>query len=123
MFSPIFIEVSCDKDDEISASKSFVHGERKTTSVSNNHELRTLAPLGLSHFGPLSATKKLPSTKLLKRSIRPVFSRRRTRLCRIYRITPDLTQRVKRLKQAHRAESGSADWPRQRWYVRPRECR
>jgi len=96
------IEGSFDKGDFMWASRSRVHGEWKTMSVSNNHELRTLAPLGLSHFGsPFFATTKVPSMKHSDRSIRPASSRCRARLSRICRITPDLTQRVKRLKQVH----------------------
>lgn len=97
-----FIEGRFDKGDFMWASRSRVHGEWKTMSVSNNHELRTLAPLSLSHFGsPFFATTKVPSMKHSERSIRPVSSRCRARLSRICRITPDLTQRVKRLKQVH----------------------
>lgn len=96
------IEGSFDKGDFMWASRSRVHGEWKTMSVSNNHELRTLAPLGLSHLGsPFFATTKVPSMKHSDRSIRPASSRCRARLSRICRITPDLTQRVKRLKQVH----------------------
>jgi hypothetical protein len=96
------IEGSFDKGDFMWASRSRVHGEWKTMSVSNNHELRTFAPLGLSHFGsPFFATTKVPSMKHSERSIRPISSRCRARLSRIWRITPDLTQRVKRLKQVH----------------------
>ena len=47
-----FIDGSVDKGDFMWASRSRVHGEWKTMSVSNNHELRTLAPLGLSHLKP-----------------------------------------------------------------------
>src|SRR6478672_4528536 len=39
-----FIEGSFDKGDFMWASRSRVHGVWKTMSVSNNHELRTLAP-------------------------------------------------------------------------------
>ena len=45
-----FIEGSLDKGDFMRASRIRVHGEWKTRSVCNNHELRTFAPLGLSHF-------------------------------------------------------------------------
>lgn len=34
----------------MSASGSCMHGERKTGSVCNTHEFRTVAPLGLPHF-------------------------------------------------------------------------
>ena len=40
-----FIEGSLDKGDFMRASRIRVHGEWKTRSVCNNHELRTFAPL------------------------------------------------------------------------------
>jgi hypothetical protein len=95
-----FIEGSFDKGDFMWASRSRVHGEWKTMSVCNNHELRPLAPLGLSHFGsPFFATTKVPSMKHSDKSICPTSSRWRARASRICRITPALTQRLKRLKQ------------------------
>src|SRR3954468_17172174 len=67
-----FIEGSFDKGDFMWTSRSRVHGEWKTMSVCNNHELRTLAPLGLSHFGsPFFATTKVPSIKHSDKSICP----------------------------------------------------
>jgi hypothetical protein len=48
-----FSQRCLDKGDFMWRSRSRVHGEWKTRSVCNNHELRTFAPLGLSHFGPL----------------------------------------------------------------------
>lgn len=95
-----FIDGSLDKGDFMWASRSRVHGEWKTMSVSNNHELRTLAPLGLSHLGPpFFATTKVPSMKHSDRSICPASSRCRASASSIWRITPALTQRLKRRKQ------------------------
>jgi hypothetical protein len=69
-------------------------------SVSNNHELRTLAPLGLSHFrSPFFATTKVPSMKHSDKLICPASSRWRASVSSICRMTPALTQRLNRLKQ------------------------
>lgn len=95
-----FIERSFDKGDFMWASRSRVHGDRKTVSVCNNHELRTLAPLGLSHFGaPFFATTKVPSIKHSARSMPPRSSRSCASASRIFRITPSPTQTENRLKQ------------------------
>ncbi len=94
-----FIEGSLDKGDFMWASRSRVHGEWKTMSVCNNHELRTLAPLGLSHFGsPFFATTKVPSIKHSDRSIFPACSKCRASASSMCLMTPALTHRVKRLK-------------------------
>jgi len=53
-----------DKSDFMRASRRRVDGERKTMAVCHRHELRTLPPLGLSHFeAPFLATTKVPSMK------------------------------------------------------------
>lgn len=89
-----------DKGDFMWRSRSRVHGEWKTRSVCNNHELRTLAPLGLSNFGaPFFATVKVPSMKHSVRSIPPLSSRSRASASSIFRSTPAFTQRLKRRKQ------------------------
>ena len=81
-------------------SRSRVHGEWKTCSVRNDHELRTFAPLGFPHFkAPFFATTKVPSMKHSAKSIRPRSSRSRANASRILRSTPALTQRLKRRKQ------------------------
>lgn len=46
------IDGSLDKGDFMWASRRRVHTEWKTRSVCNDHELRTLAPLGLSDLWP-----------------------------------------------------------------------
>jgi len=95
-----FIERSFDKGDFMWASRSRVHGDRKTISVCNNHELRTFAPLGLSHFeAPFFATAKVPSIKHSARLMSPRSSRSCASASRIFRITPSPTQTEKRLKQ------------------------
>src|SRR6478672_12683342 len=95
-----FSEGSFDKGDFMRASRRRVHGEWKTMSVCNNHELRTLAPLGLSHFGsPFFATTKVPSIKHSDKSMCPTSSRWRARVSSICRITPASTHRLKRRKQ------------------------
>lgn len=94
------IDGSLDKGDFMRASRIRVHGEWKTRSVCNDHELRALAPLGLSHFGsPFFATTKVPSIKHSDKSMCPTSSKWRASVSRICRITPALTQRLKRRKQ------------------------
>jgi len=94
------IEGSLDKGDFMWRSTSRVHGEWKTCSVRNNHELRTLAPLGLSHAkAPFFATTKVPSIKHSERLILPRSSRSRASASSIARNTPWRTQRLKRRKQ------------------------
>lgn len=94
------IDGSFDKGDFMWASRSRVHGEWKTMSVSNDHELRTLAPLGLSNFRPpFFATTNVPSIKHSDKSIWPACSRWRASVSSIVRITPALTQRLNRRKQ------------------------
>ena len=89
-----------DKGDFMWRSRSRVHGEWKTRSVCNNHELRTFAPLGLSDFGaPFFATVKVPSMKHSVRSIPPRSSRSRARASSIFLRAPAFTQRLNRLKQ------------------------
>jgi len=94
------IEGSLDKGDFMWRSRSRVQGEWKTCSVRNNHELRTLAPLGLSHpRAPFFATTKVPSIKHSERSILPRSSKSRASASTIARSTPWRTHRLKRRKQ------------------------
>lgn len=94
------IDGSFDKGDFMRASRRRVHGGWKTINVSNNHELRTLAPLGLSNLEPpFLATTKVPSIKHSDKSMSPRFSRSFASVSRICRITPALTQTLKRRKQ------------------------
>src|SRR5678815_2482982 len=82
------IEGSLDKGDFMWRSRSRVHGEWKTCSVRNNHELRTFAPLGLSHAAaPFFATTKVPSIKHSERLILPRSSKSRasaSKICLLY---------------------------------------
>ena len=55
---------SFDKGDLMRRSRRCVDGDRKTSAVCHCHELRTLAPLGLSHCAaPFLASTKVPSMK------------------------------------------------------------
>jgi hypothetical protein len=93
-------EGSFDKGDLMWRSRSRVHGEWKTRSVCNNHELRTLAPLGLSHCAaPFFATTKVPSIKHSERLIFPRCSKSRANASKIACNTPWRIQRLKRRKQ------------------------
>mgnify|MGYP003347371351 CR=1 FL=1 len=95
-----FSERRLDKGDFMWRSRSRVHGEWKTSSVCNNHELRTLAPLGLSNFEPpFFATVKVPSMKHSERSMPPRSSRSRASASNSFLSTPARTQREKRRKQ------------------------
>jgi hypothetical protein len=92
-------EGSFDKGDFMWRSRSRVHGEWKTRSVCNSHELRTLAPLGLSNCeAPFFATTKVPSIKHSERLILPRSSRSRASASSIACSTPWRTQRLKRRK-------------------------
>ncbi len=95
-----FSEGRLDKGDFMWRSRSRVHGEWKTSSVCNNHELRTLAPLGLSDFEPpFFATVKVPSMKHSERSSPPRFSRSWASASSSFLSTPAFTQRENRRKQ------------------------
>lgn len=93
------IDDSLDKGDFMWASRSRVHGEWKTCSVRNCHELRTFAPLGLSHFRPpFFATTKVPSMKHSDKSMSPLASRSCASASSKCPNVPSLTQALKRRK-------------------------
>jgi hypothetical protein len=93
-------EGSLDKGDFMWASSSRVHGEWKTMSVCHNHELRTFAPLGLTHLGaPFFATTKVPSMKHSARSMCPRSSKSRASASKSLHMAPAFTPRLNRLKQ------------------------
>lgn len=93
------IEGSLDKGDFMWASRRRVHAEWKTSSVCNNHELRTLAPLGLSDlWAPFFANTNVPSIKHSERLIWPTSSRCCASASSMCRSTPFLTQRENRRK-------------------------
>jgi hypothetical protein len=67
------IQSFSDKGDFMWASRRRVHGDRKTRAVCHCHELRTLAPLGLSHTStPFLATTKVPPMKHSLKSSSPL---------------------------------------------------
>jgi hypothetical protein len=67
-----FGESCLDKGDFMRASRRRVDGERKTSAVCHRHELRTFAPLGLSHAeSPFLATINVASMKHSDKSRSP----------------------------------------------------
>lgn len=65
-------DTSLDKSNFVRRSRFRVDGERKTKAVCHCHELRTLAPLGLSDFAaPFLAGTKVPSIKVSDKSSLP----------------------------------------------------
>src|SRR5215212_1154800 len=77
-----------------------VYGERKTRSVCQRHELRTFAPLGLSHRpSPFLAPTNVPSMKHSERSRPPRSFRSSANARRMSSRTPSSVQRWKRLWQ------------------------
>jgi hypothetical protein len=65
-----------DKGDFMRRSRLRVDGDRKTSAVCHCHELRTLAPLGLSDFtAPFLATMNVPSMKHSLKSKSPLERR------------------------------------------------
>lgn len=65
-----------DKGDFMWRSRCNVYGDRKTMAVCHSHDLRTFAPLGLSHAEPpFFATTNVPSIKHSDRSNLPRLRR------------------------------------------------
>ncbi len=87
-----FFESIADKGDFMRRSRRSVQGDRKTRAICHCHELRTLAPLGLSDTeAPFFATTKVAS---IKHSLRLNLPRSRKSVAsasRILRNTPELT--------------------------------
>jgi hypothetical protein len=82
-----------DKGDFMRASRRRVDGERKTRAVCHRHELRTFAPLGLSHpESPFLATMKVASMKHSDKSKSPRSLRSCARASSTLRSVPSLTQ-------------------------------
>jgi hypothetical protein len=74
------------------ASKPRVDGDRKTRAVCHCHELRTFAPLGLSHTSaPFFATTNVPSIKHSSKSSSPLVRRSSARASSTFFRTPPLT--------------------------------
>ena len=81
-----------DKGDFMRASRRRVNGERKTIAVCHRHELRTFAPLGLSHSeSPFLATTNVPSIKHSDKSRSPRSLRSCARASSPLRNVPSLT--------------------------------
>jgi len=79
------------------ASTCDAYGERKTSAVCHCHDLRTFAPLGLSHpWPPFLATTKVPSMKHSLRSRSPRSLRSWASSWRMRSMTPSATHFWKR---------------------------
>ncbi len=84
---------SLDKGDFMRRSRRCVDGDRKTSAVCHCHELRTLAPLGLSHcVAPFLAPTKVPSIKHCAKSSLPRFRKSSASASSICLNTPPSTQ-------------------------------
>jgi hypothetical protein len=87
-----FNESFSHKGDFMRASRCRVDGDRKTSRVCHCHELRTLAPLGLSDFSaPFLATTKVPSIKHSDKSNSPLVRRSSAKVSKIRSSRPSLT--------------------------------
>jgi hypothetical protein len=81
-----------DKSDFMRRSRLCVDGDRKTSRVCHCHELRTLAPLGLSHFeAPFLATMNVPSMKHSDKSNPPLVRRSSAKVSKTRSSRPSLT--------------------------------
>lgn len=77
-----------------------MHGEWKTRSVCNNHELRTFAPFGFSHFcAPFFSITNVPSMKHSERLMAPRSSRSRASASSFFQNMPALTPLLNRRYQ------------------------
>jgi hypothetical protein len=78
-------------------SAFFVYGDRKTSTVCDSHELRTLSPLGFTHTeSPFLAAMKVPSMKHSLRFSLPRSFISSARARRIFSKAPHLTHSWKR---------------------------
>src|ERR1051325_9317903 len=81
-----------DKGDFMRRSRRRVDGERKTRAVCHRHELRTFAPLGLSHpEAPFFATMKVASMKHSDKSSSPRVRRSSANASSTFRRVPSRT--------------------------------
>ena len=91
------LQRSFDQGHFMRASTCDGYGDRKTSAVCHCHELRTFAPLGLSHpEAPFFATTKVPSMKHSSRSKPPLSFRSLASARKISSMTPMRTHRWKR---------------------------
>ena len=87
-----FSESFSDKSDLMRRSRRRVYGDRKTMAVCHRHELRTFAPLGLSHSeAPFLATTNVPSIKHSDTSRSPRSLRSAARASSTRRSVPSRT--------------------------------
>jgi hypothetical protein len=87
-----FDESPSDKGDFMRRSRLRVDGDRKTRAVCHCHELRTLAPLGLSDFAaPFLATMNVPSMKHSLKSSSPLERRSLAKVSKRRSSRPSLT--------------------------------
>jgi len=87
-----FSESCLDKGDFMRASRRRVDGDRKTIAVCQRHELRTFAPLGLSHSeSPFLAATNVPSIKHSDKSKSPRSLRSWASASSTLRNVPSLT--------------------------------
>lgn len=86
-----------DKSDFMRRSRFRVDGERKTKAICHCHELRTFAPLGLSHSeAPFFATINVPSIKHSDKSKPPRECKSSAKASRTFRKVPSLLHSWKR---------------------------
>jgi hypothetical protein len=89
---PMF-DCCANKSDFMRRSIRRVNGERKTRAICHCHELRTLAPLGLSNpEAPFLAETNVPSIKHSERSNLPRLCKSSAKASRMRRKVPSLTQ-------------------------------
>ena len=86
------IESFSDKGDFMRASRRRVYADRNTRAVCHCHELRTFAPLGLSHTStPFFATTNVPSMKHSLKSSSPRVRKSSAKISSTFFRTPSLT--------------------------------
>lgn len=86
-----------DKSDFMRRSRFRVDGDRKTKAICHCHELRTFAPLGLSHSeAPFFATMKVPSMKHSDKSKPPRECKSSAKVSSTRRSVPSLLHCWKR---------------------------
>jgi hypothetical protein len=90
-------ESFADKSDLTRRSRLSVDGDRKTSRICHCQQLRTFAPLGLSHFEPpFLATMNVPSMKHSDKSISPLMRRSSAKVPKTRSSRPSLTHCWKR---------------------------
>jgi hypothetical protein len=91
------LKSSFNKGDFMRRSALLVYGDRKTSTVCNCHDFRTLSPFGLTNTeSPFLAAMKVPSIKHSLRSSLPRFFMSSASALRIFSKAPHLTHSWKR---------------------------